>query len=263
MKIKFLGIFIIISIFFIVYKSYSDLDICYQEEQNKYCGDWNTYGFDMTYLGCPVQVDYMVRICTITRPDCKEGTPVTRLETRIWQINWDTNCYIQTIMFPGWPNNFSDINYVQFGILFSQASSKMAEQAFENYYNSSDSTTKAAYQCPGTPPNCSNPIINDKCEADVYYSNFTCQYICYYFKQSETSGQGPGVITMIHPCDSQNSTCCTHYVKFCKCGDQIYKTTLIEGEGLCTGAIPPSENPCFEIPGYTVYTSKECTTICQ
>jgi len=263
MKIKILSIFIFIGIFFFTTKSYSDVDICYPEEQNKECGNWNTYGFDMTYLGCPVHVDYMVRICTITRPDCKNGTPVTRLETRIWQISWDTNCYIQTIMFPGWPDNFSDINYVQFGVLFSQASSKMAEKAFENYFNSLDEDKKSAYQCVGTPPDCDNPTISDPCETDVYYSNFTCQYICYYFKQPGTGGQGPGVITMTHPCQSQNSTCCAHYVKFCKCGNQFYKTTVIEGQGLCEGAVPPTENPCIQIPGYVGSSSGGCTTICQ
>lgn len=263
MKDKIFVILILLCIFFTETKSYSQLDNCYLEEQGKVCGDWNTYGFDMIHLGCSVHVDYMVRTCTITRPDCNNGIPIIRLETRIWKISWDQNCAIQTIMFPGWPDNFSDINYVQFGVLFSNASSKMAEKAFENFYNSLTESEKSNYQCQGTPPDCSNPTSTNKCVADVYYSNFSCQYICYYFKQPGTGGQGPGVITMSHPCNSPNSTCCAHYVKFCKCGDQFYKTTIIEGQGLCEGAVPPIENPCFQIPGYMSGSSMECTTICQ
>lgn len=263
MKNKVFILFFLFGFFFLVNKSYSDLDVCYPEEQEKICNDWTTYGFDMTYLGCSVHVDYMVRNCQITSPDCDNGNPHTRLETKLLNISWDENCYLQTIMFPGWPNNFSDINYVQFGVLFSQASSLMAEKAFENYYNNLSPKDQKLYLCVGTPPDCSNPVWQGKCEADVYYSNFTCQYICYYFKDAGTGGQGPGVITMTHPCESETSTCCAHYVKFCKCGDQFYKTTIIEGEGLCQGAQPPSANPCFNIQGYTGYSSKECTTICQ
>lgn len=267
MKLKYviLTLSIIIGLFLTVNKSYADNDICYTIEEGKDCGDWIPYGFDMTYLNCTVHIDYYVRVCTIQQPNCKEGEVFFRLETKIKQIDWDwEQCQTLTqALFPGYPDNFGTMNYVQFGVLFSEASSLMAKNAFENFYNNLPPDEQTAYNCLGTPPNCGNPTWEDKCEADVYYSNFSCQFICWYFKGPGTGGSGPSVITMAHSCESASSTCCAHYVKYCKCGDEIFSINYIESDGLCEDAIPPTPDPCFNITGYDGYSSGGCITICQ
>ncbi|GEM_PF-2818200 len=267
MKLKYVifTLNIIIGLFLTVSKNYADNDICYTEESGKICGDWIPYGFDMTYLNCTVHVDYYVRECTITQPDCNNGETFIRLETKIYHINWDWGqCATLTqAIYPGYPDNFGTMNYVQFGLLFSEASSLMAKKAFENFYNNLPPNKQTEYNCYGTPPNCSNPSWQDKCEADVYYSNFSCQVVCWYIKEPGTGGSDPSVITMTHPCESESSTCCAHYVKYCKCGSEIFSITSVEYEGLCEDAIPPNPSPCFGITGYDSFSSGGCITICQ
>lgn len=245
--------------FLLTYKTNAQLDNCYTPEENETCTDWEPAGFDFTYMGCTVHVDYYYRTCTKTVNGCQ--IPRIRKQVRIWQTSWSENCTaLQQAIFPGYPNDFSTMNYYQFALLFNQANERMGINEFSAYYDANPEL-QSGLNCVGTPPNCSDPSTGP-CNFSVYYSNFSCQMLCWYYKDPQTGGSGPGVIVNNYSCTSESSTCCEHIAYYCKCGDEVRKLVTVTGSSFCNDAVPPYES-CFPKTGYTSYPSPGCITICQ
>jgi hypothetical protein len=259
-KIFILSVVLLLLFFSSINTMRAQLENCYPTNQNETCTDWTGSSFEFTYMSCNVHIDYYYRVCK--DPTGCEGQPKVRIDARIFQIVWDwDNCLNLTqAIYPGYPNDFGTMNYVQFASLFNLASRQMGETSFINYYNSHPDE-QISLQCYGTPPDCSDPDPNS-CNFSVYYSNFSCEMICWHIKDAGTGWAGPGVIVNNYPCTSANSTCCEHIAHYCMCGDQVHSIISVNGTGLCNDAIPPYDS-CFELEHYTTYSSNGCITICE
>lgn len=228
------------------------------------CGEWeNKDDIVMVVMGCTITIKYQTRLCSYVDPNCFIPRPL--LQVNVTGIYWDdlTCNNLMYNLFPGYPNNFSQLNVILFEQMFAQANETAATQAFTDYYNSLQTQSeKDQYNCDGTPPNCTFP--QEGCNnIEVIASNPTCQIVCWGVRNGLGTNGEPYIFFNYLPCDDNGESCCVKIMKFCICDTTVKKTVIFNGPAtnVCENALPP-EIECIPVSGYTMYDSGGCIILC-
>lgn len=234
------------------------------------CGDWSTtltetVNIDYPYDMCPIEVRYETKTCEM---DANSSCPGQRIvQVRIIGMDWDfysTDCDDLTVhIFPGFPNDFGDLNEDNLADILTQVQRSLSNILFENYYNSLTAAEKIAYQCDN--PGCTMPT--SFCTGyTVLYVTPRCMSTCLLYRDNET-GPGKDNIYLIpcynpEPDDEEIEPCCEFKRIFCVCvdnqgnyiGTKVTETSTSE-PGTCNGTqAAPGWNCPPAPPGKTRYT---------
>lgn len=225
------------------------------------CSSWTSTSTTVQHMNCDIWVYYQYRTCQVNVPGCGIKT-IVQIQTTGIDWNWEQCSWLMQVLFPGYPNNFSQLNEVAFANLFNSINEILATNFFNNYYNGLSQNEQQNLQCAGTPPNCLDPDPQGCNLYSVSSANPVCYKVCWGIKNGSGPSDLPRIAFVWFPCDTQEEICCTTYRYFCKCGNDIRITTVTTVEGDCLEAVEPATQ-CPEFTGYDMQFSQECIPMCQ
>lgn len=239
-------------ILFSTTKVFSQSD-CYDLDPNVTCGNWSqekTLNFYYEYNPCPIEVVYITRTCT----DNSCTPPRQIFQGRVLRFGWDWDDYnciaLLTILFPGYPNDFSDLRIDVLNDMIRKTQNEISNNLLIDFYLSLNEEQKKIYRCPNY-PQCSSPT-NAPCKNfEVNFINAKCQSIC---QNSPDATHGNRFTIRFSPCLSNPIACCTYKKMMCVCiedGREVmyfYQETNTQ-EGTCEPD-PSNEEMCPDEEGW-------------
>lgn len=270
MKIKsFIYVFVLIALCTMVKRNASAQDDCYEimTPPSYNCGSWSSVQYEdiqLDYFQCTVQVGYSTRECTFIDTDCNDMER-TVLQIRLYSIDWDWDgCMALTLyLFPGYPNDFGNVNENNFAVIKAELQTKIAKLEFVDFYNGLSAFEQSLLNCTGTYPNCDPP--DTYCRPfEVFWLETECSYLCIHEYEDGHNWIYP------KPCIG-STTCCEYRNYFCMCIDPNDPNNYIinsyqestSSTGTCTEAIVPT-NPCGDSGtggGATIHNT-DCMSVC-
>lgn len=238
---------------------------CFINPPGVTCDGWNSVQTTEMFAfagGCTLTVNYSYRECLINT--CTPPRKIRQYSMGSIDFNESlSECLtFASNLFPGYPDDFGNIDQTYFNYITDEIFKTIGIRDFEAYYNGLNPLQKLAYNCAGTPPECSFPDIGGCNKYEVRFSNPKCRAFC-IMKRIVGTSESIVTVTPLY-CPGATPVACCEYKKFmCMCGTDVLVTeTNTTTQGNCNPVTEPiNQCPVVQPPWSRQYI--DCSQSCQ
>jgi hypothetical protein len=197
---------------------------CYPVPAGYDCTDWVESSKTVTvsmFPDCEFNLTFETKECTKTQLPCLLQK-IIQIRITGYSWDWEECTGVTAWMFPGYPDDFDNIDEVHFRILFWEFQKQLAREQFVEDYNNMPYSEKIKYLCTVQNSECQSPTGLSCNNYEVVYSTPKCVKTCWWENQLGHIWFSWG------RCPQDEDACCKQIYKFCYC--ESTNTVLVTEE---------------------------------